>query len=46
MSDGKLFKADRDYSKDVDKLLPEAEKLAQVSLVMDIFVIVEEISHG
>ena len=31
MSDGKLFKADRDYSKDVDKLLPEAEKLAQAS---------------
>ena len=31
MSDGTLFKADRDYSKDVDKLLPEAESLAKVS---------------
>lgn len=29
MSDG-LLKAEKDFSKDVDKQLPEAEKLAQV----------------
>lgn len=32
MSDGVLLKAERDFSKDVDKELPEAEELAKASL--------------
>lgn len=30
MSDGAIVKADKDFTKDVDKQLPEAEQLAQV----------------
>jgi len=30
MSDGSIVKADKDFTKEVDALLPEAEKLAQV----------------
>jgi len=30
MSDGAIIKADKDFTKDVDKQLPEAEQLAQV----------------
>jgi 26S proteasome regulatory subunit N5 len=30
MSSGQVLKAEKDFSKDVDKLLPEAEKLGAV----------------
>lgn len=30
MADGQLFKPEKDYTKDVDKLIPEAEELAKV----------------
>jgi 26S proteasome regulatory subunit N5 len=30
MSDGQVLKPDKDYSKEVDKQIPEAEQLAQV----------------
>jgi len=30
MSDGALFKPDKDFSKDADTILPEAESLAKV----------------
>ena len=30
MSDGALFKPDKDYSKEADKIIPEAEALAKV----------------
>jgi 26S proteasome regulatory subunit N5 len=30
MSDGTLFKPDKDFSKDADRILPEAESLAKV----------------
>ena len=30
MSDGTIIKADRDFSKEVDAALPQAEKLAEV----------------
>jgi 26S proteasome regulatory subunit N5 len=30
MSDGTLFKPEKDYSKDADKLIPEAQELAKV----------------
>jgi hypothetical protein len=30
MSEGKILKPDKDFSKEVDKQLPEAEQLAQV----------------
>ena len=33
MSDGALFKPEKDYTKEADKVLPEAEALAKVSLV-------------
>jgi 26S proteasome regulatory subunit N5 len=32
MSDGQVLKPDKDFSKEVDKQLPEAEQLAQVML--------------
>jgi 26S proteasome regulatory subunit N5 len=32
MSDGTILKADKDYTKDVDSLLPEAEKTAKVGI--------------
>jgi len=31
MSDGNIFKPDKDYTKDADKILPEAEELAKVN---------------
>ena len=31
MSEGRIFKADRDFTKEVDKLLPEAQELAKVA---------------
>ena len=34
MADGQLFKPEKDYTKDVDKQIPEAEELAQVTLSM------------
>ena len=30
MSDGRILKPDKDFSKDADKQIPEAEKLAKV----------------
>lgn len=30
MSDGTILKADKDFTKEVDALLPDAEKLAKV----------------
>lgn len=30
MSDGTVLKAEKDFTKEVDKAIPEAEKLAQV----------------
>ena len=33
MSDGALIKADRDFTKEVDKAIPEAEELAKVVLL-------------
>jgi hypothetical protein len=33
MSDGQVLKPDKDFSKEVDKQLPEAEQLAQVCLL-------------
>ena len=30
MSDGSIIKADKDFTKEVDVAIPEAEKLAQV----------------
>lgn len=30
MSDGTLFKPEKDYTKEADKILPEAEALAKV----------------
>jgi len=32
MSDGQVLKPDKDFSKDVDKQLPEAQELAKVYL--------------
>lgn len=32
MSDGTILKADKDFTKEVDALIPEAQKLAQVGL--------------
>jgi len=34
MSDGTVLKADKDFTKDVDKLLPEAQSLAKVFLLV------------
>jgi len=34
MSDGQILKPDKDFSKEVDKQLPEAEQLAQVCRYM------------
>jgi len=31
MSDGRILKPDRDYTKDVDKQIPEAQELAKVN---------------
>jgi 26S proteasome regulatory subunit N5 len=36
MSDGALFKPERDYTKEADKILPEAEALAKVDLPISI----------
>lgn len=33
MADGQLFKPEKDYSKEVDKQLPEAQELAKVGLL-------------
>jgi 26S proteasome regulatory subunit N5 len=30
MSDGTLFKPEKDYTKEADKIIPEAESLAKV----------------
>jgi hypothetical protein len=32
MSDGQILKPDKDFSKEVDKQIPEAEELAKVEL--------------
>ena len=32
MSDGAIIKADKDFSKDADKIIPEAESLAKKDL--------------
>ena len=32
MSDGRISKPDKDFTKDVDRQIPEAEQLAKVSL--------------
>ena len=31
MADGQLFKPEKDYTKEADKQIPEAEELAKVS---------------
>jgi hypothetical protein len=31
MSDGQIFKPDKDYTKEADQLIPEAQELAKVS---------------
>ena len=36
MSDGQVLKADKDFSKEVDKQLPEAEQLAQVRIAIPV----------
>ena len=33
MADGQLFKPEKDYTKDVDKQLPEAQELAKVKML-------------
>lgn len=33
MSDGALFKPERDHTKEADKVIPEAQQLAKVSLL-------------
>jgi len=39
MSSGQVLKAEKDFTKEVDKLIPEAEKLAAVCMrnKMDVF---------
>jgi len=37
MSDGVVLKADKDYTKEVDKQIPEAKELAKVRLSQDLF---------
>lgn len=38
MSDGRILKPDRDYTKDVDKQIPEAQELAKVNHpLVDVF---------
>ena len=37
MADGQLFKPEKDYTKDVDKQIPEAEDLAKVWTVWTVF---------
>jgi 26S proteasome regulatory subunit N5 len=32
MSDGQVLKAEKDFTKEVDKLLPEAQELAKVCI--------------
>ena len=32
MSDGQIFKPDKDYTKEADKVIPEAQELAKVCL--------------
>ena len=32
MADGQLFKPDKDFSKEADKLIPEAQELAKVCI--------------
>ena len=34
MSDTQIIKAEKDFSKDADKLIPEAESLAQVPYIL------------
>lgn len=34
MSDGALFKPDKDFSKDADTILPDAESLAKVPRIV------------
>lgn len=34
MSSGQVLKADKDFTKEVDKALPEAEKLGEVCIVL------------
>ena len=33
MSEGTIFKAEKDFTKDVDKLIPEAQELAKVWVI-------------
>jgi 26S proteasome regulatory subunit N5 len=37
MSEGQILKPDKDFSKEVDKQLPEAEELAKVHLHIKIY---------
>lgn len=34
MSDGALFKPERDYTKEADKVIPEAHELAKVASIL------------
>jgi len=34
MSEGKILKPDKDYTKEVDKQIPEAQELAKVSHIV------------
>ena len=36
MSDGTLFKPDKDFTKDVDRLIPEAQDLAKVKIFLSL----------
>lgn len=35
MSDGRILKPDKDFSKEADKQIPEAQELANVALLID-----------
>jgi hypothetical protein len=34
MSDGNIFKPDKDFTKEADKIIPEAQEIAKVSTVL------------
>lgn len=34
MSDGNIFKPDKDFTKDADEIIPEAQEIAKVSIIL------------
>jgi hypothetical protein len=34
MSDGNIFKPDKDFTKEADKVIPEAQEIAKVSIAL------------